>query len=736
MKTTDYFRAKVGRKIWLLTGVLLWLAGVEISVTAQDKSSTNAAPAKEASTKTDKPDEPEPGEYNNYLSLGLGHFFVDGDVGQFKRKQQRPDGMFGGIEELHYEQMVGKKGLLELDGRSIFDNRDYSLKLGLSHPDIGYARGGYSEFRTWYDGSGGYSVRSNAWLNPYTDELYVRRGRAWFEGGLTLPDWPVLSVRYSYDFREGMKDSTIWGDYNLTLTPTPNSAVVARGIIPTFLDINERRHLVEADVKHTLGITSFDLGLRYGQDNIDNSRNILRRQGEPTRVRAVTQKESVDSDMFNLHGLVEARFNPKVLFTMGGSYTRLDTDIGGSRIYGAGYNSSFSPISPNQQSNDEGFVDLTGGSRVDQYVANLNLMLTPVKDFVIVPSLRIEYQDQAGIALFTETRVTNATNAAVLEDVMNSRLRRFIDVTESLEMRYTGLTNWSLYARGEWLEGQGSLNESQVDLDVGTTALLRQTDSERLVQKYVAGANWYPHRKVNFAGQYYFRSVRNDYEHNIDPTVFTPATTNNLYPAFMRNQEYHTHDVNFRMTWRPQSSMTFVSRYDYQVTSYNMQGGIGPYGVALADIENAEATSHIISQSASWTPLPRLYCQASVTFANQHTYTPAATLTGAAANLVQNGENDYWTGNATVGYALTKRSDIQVQYNCYFADNYSDNSSVSLPYGAGAEQHGVTATLINRLRKNLTWKLQYGYYTGHDRTSGGNNDYRAHLVYSSWQFLF
>ena len=59
-----------------------------------------------------------------------------------------------------------------------------------------------------------------------------------------------------------------------------------------------------------------------------------------------------------------------------------------------------------------------------------------------------------------------------------------------------------------------------------------------------------------------------------------------------------------------------------------------------------------------------------------------------------------------------------------------------MAYGAGAEQHGVTATLIHRFRKNLIGKFQYGYFQGTDDTSGGNNNYDAHLVYSSLSYLF
>lgn len=714
--------------VMLMTGVLL--AGRSSLSIAQQATPSKTEDKKSESTNSGA-SEVEPGEYNNWVTIGAGHFFTSGDDAQFMRRHQLRAGTFGGIEDFHWEQPIQKKGLFSIDGRGISDNHDYSLKLDLSHPDIGYVRGGYREFRTWYDGSGGFSPASNAWVTLYNEELHIDRSQTWIEGGLTLPDWPVFTVRYSYDVRNGMKDSTIWGDYSLS----GNNANL-RSIVPTFRDIDERRHTIDADVRHTVGNTSFGIGLRYERDDLDNSLNIARRPGDPTRTRTVTQTDDVDTDIFNAHGFVERRIHPKLLFTMGGSYTRLDTDIGGSRIYGPA--APGGPLNP--QANDEGFRDLSGGSRVDQYVANLNLMLTPWENVAIVPALRIEHQDQVGKSLFTETRVTNAAAPVSLTDVLNNRERSFIDVTESLELRYTGFTNWSLYARGEWLEGQGSLKESEfdvVDEGVGPVQLQRDTDSERFVQKYTVGANWYPHRKANFGAQYYYRSRRNDYDHVIDSAVFNPPATNNLYPAFIREHKFNTHDVNVRMTLRPLMNLTLISRYDFQVTSYDMRGDINSFGIPLARIESAEATSHILSQSVSWNPLPRLYTQGSISYALQHTDTPASSLTGTASSLVQNAENDYWNASTLIGYALTEKSDLQTQYFYYRADNYNvSNASVGLPYGAGAEQHGVTLTLLNRLRKNLIWKIQYGYFTGHDETSGGHNDYIAHLVYSSVQYRF
>ena len=118
----------------------------------------------------------------------------------------------------------------------------------------------------------------------------------------------------------------------------------------------------------------------------------------------------------------------------------LDTDVSGSRIYGSDYDPIYDPLFARRQQRDEGFLDLAGGSEVKQYVMNLNLMFLPVEMLTIVPSIRIEHQDQVGESLFDETRVAG-TNAASLQQLLNTRERVFTDVTESLELRYTGLTS-------------------------------------------------------------------------------------------------------------------------------------------------------------------------------------------------------------------------------------------------------------------------------------------------------
>jgi hypothetical protein len=201
-------------------------------------------------------------------------------------------------------------------------------------------------------------------------------------------------VKYSHQFRDGKKDSTSWGDTTRT-GPAGNQ----RNIVPTFLDIDEGRDLIELDVTHKLGRTDFGVGARAEFSDNNNSRNIRRRPGQTTggtagssQDRFVTQKDDVETDLFSAHAFSETRFNEKVWLTTGYSYTTLDTDISGSRIYGADYDPIYDPTFDRRQQRDEGFLNLHGGSQMEQHVMNLNVMWKPRPYLTIVPSLRVEHQ--------------------------------------------------------------------------------------------------------------------------------------------------------------------------------------------------------------------------------------------------------------------------------------------------------------------------------------------------------
>jgi len=662
----------------------------------------------------------DPTVYNNWITLGAGSTFVNGDKAQFQHEEHTTAGPYGGIQDFHLQEFAGKKGLFTADGHALAGNDDYAVRLELSDPDLGYLRAGFTQFRTWYDGNGGFFPADNQSFFLYNNDLHIDRGSAWFEAGLTLPDKPSFALRYEHDYRQGQMDSTSWGDNDTGAVGAPPD----RKIVPTFQDIDETRDIITADVKDKIGNTDAGLGLRYEIDRSDDSLNINLDPGTPTANRFVTQNNDEQDDVFNGHGFTETRFNDMVTFSTGGSLTTIDSALSGSRIYGPSYGSPFSTTYPNSQARDSGFTSLTGGGITDDYVANTSLMITPMTNLVVVPSLRVEYQggDLSDNANMNNVAVSGGSVTSTPTTSANDNW--YLEVAESLEVRYTGFLNWSLYASGEWEEDNG--NEIWNETTAIITPLLNQ-DWNMLGQKYTLGANWYPLYRLNFSAQYYYQIHNYDYENNL-------ATTPTSYPGYLQNEGFAVNDMNIRATWRILNTLSLVTRYDFQYSTVDTTS-IPNGGTQGGEIESANFTSHIISENVSWTPVSRLYIQAGGSYVLNNLDTPAASSQGIN-NLVLNSASDYWTLNATAGYALDAKTDVQLQYSYYDADNYMNNSAYSQPYGAGDEQQSITATITRRISKELQLSLKYGFFHNQDETSGGMDNYNAQLVYVSMQYRF
>lgn len=668
----------------------------------------NAKPAAEADSAT----------YNNWITLGIGSPFISRDGGAFSARHQMSRRVAGGIEDFHWEQSVGKDGLFELNGHGIYDENNYGVDLKYADPNKGYLKAGFEQFRTWSDDSGGYFPGgTNRWFELNRD-LTVDRGHIWFEAGLTLPDAPQISFRYDHEYRDGEKASTVWGDSLVAATPGVYPVTGAtRNFVPAFLGVDERRDTFALKLKHHIGKTDFTIGGSYTRNEFDNARYIPRCPGESTAQRYVTEHQKQQEDVFNAHGYTETRFNDRTKLTLGGSFTTLSTEIGGSRIYGTQYDAPLRSWATLQNS-DSGYYNVMGGASIDQYVANINLMITPLTNLVIVPSLRIEKENVNGLASYRGTRVSSGLFSTNGYTTLNTAARDPLEVTEAIEARYTGIKNLALYARAEVSQASEDRMESAITTSLINPALTTNTPSnsnwERLGQKYTVGANWFVMPRVNMGGQYYYKVSQNEWTSGANKTT----------------QDYTTHDLNYRLTVRPTSDLSFVSRYDFQLSTVDHKVS------ALPEVEASEFAAHILSQSINWTPTPRLYLQLNASYAWDAGISTRADGAYGVTNFVPSLENGYFTGSATMGYALDEVSDLTLQYNYYHADNYENNYLWTQPYGASAEEHGITATISRQLNKRTTVSIKYGYFTANDETSGGNNDYDAHMLFGTVQYRF
>ena len=650
------------------------------------------------------------------VSVSGTAIFMNGDDDQFRQRHGLPPDFTGGVENLYLEWLWGDGGTIKLEGRGMVDYNDYVARLRIDQPDKGFVSAGYTEFRTWYDGTGGFFPQNAALFSFFDEDLRVDRGHAWLEAGLRLPDVPAITARYRHLFREGQKNSLTWGDTQLT------GGFGSRGIVPSFWDVDEDRDIFDIDVEHGIRSTDVGLGFLYESSEIDNSRNVRRRPDE-AQDRFFTQRDTVESDVYNVHAFTSTPFlDERLVLSTAYAYTNLDNDLGGTRIYGAGFNSAFDPTFAGRQPFDEGFVGLDGSTELRQHVGNFSLQGRPSEHLRATLAFRVEQEDIEGDSDFIETNVGTPPALAVTQEALAvDSEAETTSFAESLEVRYTGIENWVWYVRSEWEQQDGDLFEREIAVADSAVDLERDTDIDLRAQKYGVGAIWYPVKRVNASARYWYKLRDYDFDHDLDST--DNSAGNDRFPAFITSQEIATHAGELRLTWRVRSNVRLTGRYDVAYSDYDQRSE------GLGEFSSAQVRTHAIGGNASWNPTPASYVQADLNYVNSETDTPGETLDGFADNLVADDfDNDYWTASLVSGVALTEKTDVRGQYFYYRADNYDDNSAFTQPYGSNASEHGFALTLGHRFTDNLRGRFGYAFFTNDEELAGGANDYDASLV--------
>jgi hypothetical protein len=663
--------------------------------------------------------------FNNWIDLSAGGFISSGSKAQLQQWHQTPHGAFGGVEDFYYQADLAKGTTLTTDGRAIFDTDDYKLSLGVTREKLGYARFSYTEYRTWYNGDGGFFSPTGTYFPLSGSAPSLDHGDLTFEAGLTLDNLPKVTFKYEHTSREGTQSSTSWGF-------AQPAAGATRGLSPSFYDINEHSDSFQLDVTHQIKATEAGVGLRYETGRIDDALKTDQFPGTSSEQK-LTDRQTTGYDLFDIHGYTETWLNKNLMLSSGFAYSDLDNNLSGSYIYGSAFDVGYVPT----YLPGVGYTNLIGASHLHEYVVDLNLLYKPFPNLSVVPSLRLQKEDADATAGEWETAGSGVPSFGALPVTPSAAAsdEGILEVRGRLDITYKGLTNWVFWARGDWTDGQDNMHAAGglapvpffgTGIVIGPSVILQQTDDDYYYQKYSAGARWYPARGVSLDAGGYYKRDEYDYNNLVDSTQ---NDSFNRYPAYLVMQNFETYDGNFRLTLRPCRNVTLVSRYEYQYSIINTK----PDPISgLSEVQSSTMTSHILAQDVSWAPWSRLYLQAGFNYVLSETRTPASDVTQS----ILAAQNNYWTLNFSSGLVLDNKTDLKLGFFYYRANDYTDNSTVGVPYGAGAEEYGVTATLTRRISDHLRWSLKYGFSQYNDGAFGGNQDYTAHLVYTSLQYRF
>lgn len=719
MNSSRQARRCPGRWLWFLAAAPLF-AGSPLR--ADD---TNAPAAKPAATNAPPPvltpqQMFEGGDpiLNNWVELSYGGLFQGGSESAFQRRSQSPGGMLGGIEDFHFQKDINKGTTLSIDGRSTYENHNHRALIDLERDKLGYLKFYYEEYRTYYNGDGGYYPPTGTYYPfPNDDALGLDRRKFSFEAGLRMENKPNVTFKYSHDDRDGDKGSTIWGSTHPALGV--NNGLV-QALSPSFYDVNEHHDSFQLDVTHEIKSMSFGAGARYDFGQLNDALKINQFPGEPLNQK-ITDRTGTSDNLFNGHAFVDTKLRTNLNLSVAFSYSEVDNRFFGSRVYGSDFDVGYVPGPLSLI----GYDSLTGNSHLHEYVTELSFSYNPLPQLTILPSFRAQKQDADADSMASETFRLDAPSPFTSTSSMSD-----LDLRERLDIIYKGLTNWVLYARGEWAEGTGTMSENGGLVIMpgagGVPPVNAETDNNRMFQKYNAGARWYPFYNLTLDVGGYYKDDNYNYSFDTDST---PNNSPNRYPAYLVMQSFRTWDGNGRVTWRPLRSVTLVSRYEYQLSKIRTD----PDPVSgLGGTESSKMTSHIFAQDASWTPWSRLSLQASFNYVHSVTKTPASDTTQAILNAL----NNYWMVSFSPVFVIDDKTDLKLGYCYYRAADYADNSAFGVPYGSGAEDHTVSATLTRRLNKNMRVSLKYGWFEGRDAAFGGFQNYSGQLVYTSFQYRF
>jgi hypothetical protein len=708
MKSIPVFQDKQNRRCWVL------LPGLCVAAFTALAAETNApAPAVPAPMTPGQMFEGGTNSYNNWIEFSAGGVAAGGNSASFQQQHQMPGGAFGGIEGSHFGTNLDKITTLSLDARAIAQENDYKLKLGIEREKVGYLRLSYREFRTWSDGDGGFHPPSDMTYPLAKDALGLDRGNFSLEAGLTPEKGPKVVIKYTHTFREGEEASTSWGD------TSHGAGTVAQGLSPTVADIRERADSFQLDVSDHVKATDLGLGLQYEIGKLNNDLKITEFPGEPIQQK-ITDQQGATYGVFDAHSFTETWIRTNLLLSSGFSYSHLENTFFGSRIYGSDFDVGYVP---NAQYGF-GYFDLNGNSRMNEYVMDLNLLYKAAPDFTIIPSLRVQQDDSSAASGGYET-----LGASQFVGFGGNSDSEDTDVRGRLDLAYRGFTNWVLHACVDLTEVEGNLHEYGGLIPVGgigISAVTNQMESHNFIQKYTAGVRWYPSRRVTVdVGGYY----KLDVYHYDNPVDSTPNNGPTRYPGYLVMQKFATDDGNLRLTLKLRPNVSLISRYEYQWSTIHT----APDPLAgLSEVESSTMRSHILAQDVSWTPWSRLNLQAGFNYVLSDTATPASDVTQA----ILDAQNNYWSVNFTSSLVLDDKTDLNVSYFYYRADDYYNNSLEGVPYGAGAHEHSITATLTRRISDRIRLSLKYGYFRCFDAASGGNADFGANLVYATFRYRF
>ncbi len=700
----------------------------------------------------------------NFITFSAGGTDISGSKAAYQARTSNAKTGAAGIEEMRFDYDLKDKTTLAVTGRALAGQEDYLLSFKLTKEEVGSVEVGYKTFRTFYDGAGGFFPIGNTWMPLFSRPLYVDRGQLFVQGTIAMPKAPVISFKYTHSTRDGRKDSTIWGDTNLTGIPifagpgAVNPIAAMRKLLPTYVDLDETNDAWEVSVRHKVGNTSAVVSV--GGNSIEN-RNVREMQqniGElapfpapvytaPTQAneragspRRTTMTQRHKEDGYHASATFETAMNDQVTLFGGLQYHTADVDIAlsrqlmatiasasGIREYAGGFNNTSATARAPYH------VVAKGDLEFDVLTGNFGARFNPSPNLAIEAALRGERWEDSGrnLADYSSQGVTLATGAVTAYAAQGEHGVNNVEKpwTPAIDVRYTGIKNIALYGSWEYrtskqdehvrYEGlNGQTKRTELDL-IGKN--IEETHSNAKV-----GFTWAVNPALNLRAELFTKDHENDFS-GYDDVVGRDYALN-----------YDIYGTKLTAVVKPTNTVSLTSRYILQRGKAAIfHSGLTTAGAINGTVDGNDSTRHNFSESVTWNFTRNVYAQANGSVVFDQIQTMYPWVSGNAKRNLRNSDNNYVTGDVAVGFAIDRDTSGLIQGTYYRANNFDASyAAVGMPLGASARESTVSVGVRRRLTEKTVLSAKLGYIDSENATRGGYADFRGPLAYVSVQHAF
>jgi len=646
---------------------------------------------------------------NVTFAPGTSWTAVRGDRAKFREFEWQPEGWNGGMESFELRQQFPDGRAAVVEGHALRD--DYKLTLDLRKPDLGFTRFGFEQYRKYYDDTGGYYGAFSPALYRLDQDLHLDIGRAWFEVGLALPHWPRIVAGYEYQFKDGAKPMLSWGP---VAAPTGNF-LDTRNFYPAAKEIDEYTHIFRLDVSYATHGLELEDNLRAEVYNSNTRRldalNVSPGAAAPDLV-TVVQEAHRYTQIANT-ARVQKELADWWLASAGYRYSWLDGD--------AAFRLTPQDSSGAPAAGSAWFAEKILLNEVWQ-VANANSQFRLHPQLTATLALQGEWKRQETFGDVNMDEVVDPTDPTSGIFRFPATERSVLDQTtaeENLLVRYTGLPFTALFGEARLKQEDYTRSAEQ---DSGPHFVQVASEVKARWQAYRVGFNSSPWPRISFGGHYRHRDRQTDYDYPL-------AAHDGAYPGFILARDIASDEIETRLTARPATWLKTTLTYqwsdsDFHTTTVSTSpDAVGLNATPGGRVFAGRYEAHALSANATLTPFRRLHFAGTVTYQNSRTTTAD---NGSLSVTPYHG--DLWSLLTSATYVLDNATGVFASYAFSRACYGQNNTADGLPLGLDYDRYGVQLGLLRRFSKSVTARLQYGYFSYHEPSSGNLLDFTAHQV--------